>query len=118
MLKASKNGAYGSGLNAQGPPPSTSGSPSPRASARSGIPARSSVSSTFVAASSCGSVMPTASNSATGAQLSMENSGRPSARMVSQSVGAGRNARSAAMPSTAFTAFTRMRTAWFACPSS
>ena len=118
MLKASKNGAYGSGLNAQGPPPSTSGSPSARSSACSAMPARSSVSSTFVAASSCGSVMPTTSNSATGAQLSMENSGRPSVRMVSQNAGAGRNARSAAMPSAAFTAFTSMRTAWFACPSS
>ena len=62
--------------------------------------------------------MPIASNSATGAQLSMENNGRPSARMVSQNSAAGRNARSATMPSTAFTTFTRMRRAWFACPSS
>ena len=118
MDSASKNGAYGSGLNAHGPPPSTNGSSSARASACSGMPAKSSVSSTFVAASSCGSVMPTASNSRTGAQLSRENSGSPSARSVSQNAGAGRNARSAAMPSRAFTAFTRMRSAWFACPSS
>ena len=48
----------------------------------------------------------------------MENSGRPSVRMVSQNSAAGRNARSATMPSTAFTTFTRMRRAWFACPSS
>lgn len=62
--------------------------------------------------------MPTASNSASGAQLSMLNSGMPSARNVSHMAGAGRNARSAAIPSTAFTTFTRMRSAWFACPSS
>ena len=55
--------------------------------------------------------MPSASNSATGAQLSMENSGKPSARMVSQNSAAGRKARSATMPSTAFTTFTRMRRA-------
>ena len=42
----------------------------------------------------------------------------PSARSVSHMAGAGRNARSAAIPSTAFTTFTRMRSAWFACPSS
>ena len=55
--------------------------------------------------------MPSASNSATGAQLSMENSDKPSARMVSQNSAAGRKARSATMPSTAFTTFTRMRRA-------
>ncbi len=31
---------------------------------------------------------------------------------------AGRKARSAPMPSVAFTAFTRMRTAWLAWPNS
>ena len=75
------------------------------------MPARSSASSTFVATSSWDSVTPSASNSATGAQLSMENSGKPSARMVSQNSAAGRKARSATMPSTAFTTFTRMRRA-------
>ena len=72
----------------------------------------------LVAASSWGSVMPTASNAATGAQLSRENSGTPSFRMRSAMSAAGKNARSAPMPSVAFTAFTRMRTAWFAWPSS
>ncbi len=48
----------------------------------------------------------------------MENSGKPSARMVSQNSAAGKNARSATIPSTAFTTFTRMRSAWLAWPNS
>ncbi len=43
MTKASKNGATGSGWVAVGPPPSTSGSPSPRSADRSGTPPRSSM---------------------------------------------------------------------------
>ena len=94
------------------------GSPSARSAVRSGMPARSSVSSTLVAASSWGSVMPTTSKSATGRQLSSENSGTPSSRMRSAMSTAGKKARSAPMPPMAFTAFTRMRTAWLAWPSS
>ena len=47
MKKASKNGASGAGFDADGPPATTIGSPSPRSAARSGMPARSSTSSTF-----------------------------------------------------------------------
>ena len=118
MLMASKNGAYGSGLYAHGPPPSTNGSSSARSSARIGKPAKSIASSTLVAASSCGKVMPMASNAAKGAQLSIENRGNSAWRNASHISGAGKNPRSAAMPSWAFTAFTKMRSAWLACPSS
>ena len=51
-------------------------------------------------------------------RISTENIGRPARRNSSHIAGAGRNPLSAAMPSCAFTAFTRMRTAWLACPSS
>ena len=47
MKNASKNGVSGAGFDADGPPATTIGSPSPRSAARSGIPARSSTSSTF-----------------------------------------------------------------------
>ena len=58
MKKASKNGASGHGFATAGPPPSTIGCPSPRSAACSGTPARSSISSTLVYVSSCGSVKP------------------------------------------------------------
>ena len=44
----SKNGAIGSGLSTPGPPAMTSGSPWPRSAAKTGMPARSSIASTFV----------------------------------------------------------------------
>src|SRR3954453_12363199 len=47
MKNASKNGVSGAGFEADGPPATTIGSPSPRPAARGGMPARSSTSSTF-----------------------------------------------------------------------
>ena len=93
-------------------------SSSARSVERTGMPPRSSASSTFVAASSWGSVMPTASNDASGAQPSIENSGSPASRSASHRSGAGTKPRSAAMPGRALTAFTSILSAWFACPSS
>ena len=94
------------------------GSPSARSAARSGMPAKSSASSTLVATSSWASVNPMTSNSPNGAQLSIEKMGRPSRRSASHMSGAGMKPRSAARCGRAFTAFTRMRRAWFGCPSS
>ena len=64
MRKASKNGATGSGCVATGPPPRTSGASSPRSTARSGMPPRSSSVSTLVYVISYCSEMPTTSKSA------------------------------------------------------
>ena len=87
-------------VGARGRPPSTMRVALARASAvRSGMPARSSVSSTLVAASSWGSVMPTASKSTTGrAALEGEQRQALGAHEVGRVSGAGRKARSAAMP--------------------
>ena len=89
MKNTSMNGASGSGLEADGPPAITIGSSSPRSADRSGMPARSSVSSTFEYVSSACSVIPTRSHSRTGRHDSSVNSGTPSRRMASAMSGHG-----------------------------
>ncbi len=89
MKNASMNGASGSGFDALGPPAITMGSSSPRAAPRSGMPARSSVSSTFEYVSSACSVMPSRSSSRTGVHVSSVKSGMPSRRIASAMSGQG-----------------------------
>ena len=89
MKNTSTNGASGSGLEADGPPAITIGSSSPRSQERTGMSARSSVSSTLEYVSSACSVMPSRSNSRTGRHDSRVNSGTPSRRMASAMSGHG-----------------------------
>ncbi len=89
MKKTSKNGARGQGSATAGPPPSTIGSSSLRSAASNGTPARSSISSTFVYVSSCGSVNPQRSHSRTGRDSSRVHRGTRDARMSAAMSGQG-----------------------------
>ena len=103
MKNASKNGVSGAGFDADGPPATTIGSPSPRSAARSGMPARSSTSSTLEYVSSAWSVIPSRSTSLTGRHVSSVKSGSPSRRIASAMSGHGQYTRSAAIAGRAFT---------------
>ena len=118
MKNASKNGAIGAGLEALGPPAITIGSSSPRSSARTGMPDRSSTSSTFEYVSSACSVMPSRSASRTGRHDSSVNSGMPSRRIASPMSGHGQYTRSAANSSRALTCAYRIWSAWLEIPTS
>ncbi len=89
MKNTSTNGASGSGFEALGPPAITIGSSAPRSTLRSGMPARSSSSSTFEYVSSACSVTPKRSHSPTGRHVSSVNSGSPSRRSASAMSGHG-----------------------------
>ncbi len=118
MKTASKNGASGAGLEALGPPATTIGSSSPRSAALSGMPARSSTSSTLEYVSSACSVIPSRSASRTGRHDSSVKSGSPCRRIASAMSGHGQYTRSAAIPARTFTCSYRIWRAWLEIPTS